>query len=803
MKTNLFYALRNIRKNQVNSVITVIGLSIAIACSLIIFYYVSQENSFDQFHKNADKIYRINYKIRYVFADDKDVRVEPEVADLLKKEIPQVEKSAEYRSAFQQQIRYNNTYYDIQLSLASEDFFDMFSFKFIAGKQTKALANPFEIVITRSFADKLVTSSKNYNELMGKELAFPLNYPKSSFKIVGIIEDVPKNSSLTFEAVVSGKTGRNFGGCDNNFGYTSVFYQLRENANTRDANKNVNQCIGRYYKPRVEDMQKNNQLVKTNDAFVPFVLPLRELYLTGDISNCFQASISKKGLLVLMTLGLLILIIACSNYTILSLGQYLKKVGDVGIRKAMGANTSNIFAVFMSEGFILTLLAFSIGGMLCSLFIPMVEELTKAKIFTELIDIRKTIFFCFILFIAIVFITSIVPVIVFSKVSPHQMAGKKLNVGNRTKLSQFFVAFQYSVSIILIIVTLFIVRQANYLKTQSLGFSTNNVIDINLMRMEDSQKEVFKKILSENTGVTNLTLTSRNFMNGESDSFVDKGNGEQIDVCRFEVDNNYVSTLGLKLLQGSDFTEKNMTPTDRSMIVNRKFIETFGIEDDPIGKGYNINGLYFTIIGVVDDYQYFDMRTKIRPAMLTTRSNLWNSYYNLLVKFQPAQLHSVIKHIKDTYAELAPGKTLTYTFWDEQLQQRYEFEERSSKIVGFSSIIAIIISSLGLFGLTILIINQRIKEVGIRKVNGATAWEVMVTFYQSFITWLLGSFIISLPIAYYIVNAWLSNFPYKVNISWWTFILAGAAAFAIAIITVSWQTWRAASRNPIESLRYE
>jgi ABC-type transport system, involved in lipoprotein release, permease component len=803
MKTNLFYALRNIRKNQVNSVITVIGLSIAIACSLIIFYYVSQENSFDQFHKNADKIYRINYKIRYVFADDKDVRVEPEVADQLKKEIPQIEKSAEYRSAFQQQLRFNNIYYDIRLSIASEDFFDMFSFKFIAGKPSKTLGNPFEIVLTKSLANKLVSSSKNYNELIGKGLEFPLNYPKTAFKIVGIIEDVPRNSSLTFEAVVSGKTGRNFGGCDNNYGYTSVFYQLRDNANAKDANKNVTRFISRYYKARVEEMQNNNQLVKTGDAFEPFVLPLRDLYLTGDISNCFQASISKGGLLVLMTLGLLILIIACSNYTILSLGQYLKKVGDVGIRKAMGANTGNIFAVFLSEGFILTLAAFLIGGMLCSLFIPMVEELTNARIYTEMIDMRKTILFCLILFTAIVAITSIVPVIVFSKVSPHQMAGKKLSVGSRTKLSQFFVAFQYSVSIILIIVTLFIVRQANFLKNQPLGFNTNHIIDINLMRMDNSQKEVFKKLISENPGVTDLTLTSRNFMDGESDSFVDKGNGEQIDVCRFEVDNSYISTLGLKLLQGNDFTEKNMTPTDRSMIVNRKFVETFGIEDEPIGKSYSINGLYFTIIGVVDDYQYFDMRTKIRPAMLTTRSNLWNSYYNLLVKFQPAQLNAVIKHIKNTYADIAPGTTLTYTFWDEQLRQQYESEERSSKIVGFSSIMAIIISSLGLFGLTILIINQRIKEVGIRKVNGATAWEVMVTFYQSFITWLLGSFIISLPIAYYIVNAWLSNFPYKVNISWWTFIIAGVAALAIAIITVSWQTYRAASRNPIESLRYE
>jgi putative ABC transport system permease protein len=189
--------------------------------------------------------------------------------------------------------------------------------------------------------------------------------------------------------------------------------------------------------------------------------------------------------------------------------------------------------------------------------------------------------------------------------------------------------------------------------------------------------------------------------------------------------------------------------------------------------------------------------------MLCTRADIWNSYNNLLVKFEPKQLQSIVKHIKNTYAELAPGQTLTYTFWDDQLKRRYEDEERWSKIIGFSSLIAILISSLGLFGLTILLINQRIKEIGVRKVNGATAWEVMVTFYKSFISWLLGSFVISMPIAYYIVNSWLSNFPYKVDISWWVFIFAGSIALFIAVITVSWQTWRAATRNPVESLRYE
>jgi putative ABC transport system permease protein len=284
---------------------------------------------------------------------------------------------------------------------------------------------------------------------------------------------------------------------------------------------------------------------------------------------------------------------------------------------------------------------------------------------------------------------------------------------------------------------------------------------------------------------------------------VDKGNGEQIDVFRFVVDHNYFSTLGLKILQGQEFTEKNENANDRTMIVNRKFTELFEIEDDPVGKVYQINGINFTIVGVVEDYHFLDMKTIIYPAMLSCRKNFGNSYSNLLVRFDPRNLKEVVTHLKKSYEQLAPGKTFTYDFWDEKLSQRYEEEERWSRIVMYASMIAIIISSLGLFGLTILLINQRIKEIGVRKVNGAGSFEILLTIYKAFVVWLLGALIIAMPVAYYVVDKWLSNFPFKVQMSWWVFVLAGTIALVVALLTLSYQSWRAATRNPVESLRYE
>ncbi len=803
MKTNFIYAFRNIRNNSVNSIITVVGLAVAIACCLIIYLYVSQEYSTNSFYKNADKIFRINYKIKYVDGEGKDVRVDPEIAVLLKKEIPQVDKSAEYRAAFEQTLHYRENYYDVQTSLASEDFFQIFSFKFLAGDPSGIFKNPYEMVITRKLADILIPNKNNYSSLLGKSVEFNLAYRNTPFKIVGIIDNIPQNSSIGFDAIVSGKSGRNFGGCDNGFGYTSIFFEIKENASAKNAEKNVNQFVNTYYKQRVKQMQDENQLVKTDEAFIPFILPLKDVYVQGDIGNCFERSVEKKNFLILITISMLILIIACSNYTILSLGQYLKKIGDVGIRKAMGANAGNIFGTFLSEGFILTFAAFLGGCILCNLFIPIFSKLAQTQISSQLINIPKIILFIAILISGISFIASMVPVLVFSKVSPHQMAGKKINIGNKSKLSQVFVSIQYGLSIILIIVALFIIRQKDFMKNRTLGIDTKNIIDVRVDRIDEDKKNTFKEMLSKCPGVINLTMACRDFMNGESDDYVDKGNGEPIDVVRFKVDQNYLATLGLNLIRGNNFTQSNIRPNDRSMIVNKKFIELFGIQDDPIGKTYSIFGSNFSIIGVVDNYHFFDMRHKISPAMLYTRTNYGENYHNILLKYNPMQLSNVIKHIKKCYEEVAPGKTLTYDFWDERLNQRYEREELWSKIIGYASVIAIIISSLGLFGLTILLINQRVKEIGVRKVNGAIAWEVILTINKAFINWLIGSLIIAIPIAYYIVIKWLESFPYKVQVSWWIFILAGAIALFVALVTVSWQSWKAANRNPVEALRYE
>ena len=802
MKTNILYAIRNIKNNSVNAVITVVGLSVAIAFFLNIYFLVNQQYNFDSYNKNLDRIYRLNYHLKYIDDEYDEVRLDPKLVDKIKDDIPQVEYCAEYRFAFTQLSKYKDKYFDAETGYASEEFFKIFTHTFLAGSPENVLQNPYEIVLTKSYADRILGDSGTYSDLIGEIIEYPIAYSEDPFKIVAVIDDVPFNSSIDFDLVVSGKSGRNFGGCDNSFGYTGIYYLLRKGANRNDTEKSLITLVKDYYAERVETMQKVNQL-KEDNPFQPFIIPYAEAHLNGDIETCFENLIDKSNFIIATSIGLLLLFIACSNYTILSLGQYLKKVGDVGIRKANGATSRNIFAVFLSESFLLTIVSFILGAVLSWMLVPVFERITGLEFHAEAMQTGRILSVIGSLCIIIVLVTSFVPVLVFSKVSPHQMASNKISIKGKGKISEVFVSIQYSLSIILIIVTLFITKQSNYLKDRPMGFDARDIIDVDLGRIDPVKKEAFKLKVLEHTGVKNATLTARNFMNGNSDSFIDRGNGEQVDVWRYKVDDRYISTVDIKIIQGRNFTENNVTPNDRSAIVNRKFTKYMEIEDDPIGYSFSTGGTRFTVIGVVEDYHYYGGLYEIPPLFLFARTSRGNPYNDLLVKHLPGQQQAVIDHIRACYEEVAPGKEFIYTIWNDSLLDRYEDADRWRRIVGYASIVAIIISSLGLFGLTILIINQRIKEIGVRKVNGARSYEVIFTINRTFITLLVISIIVAVPVAYLIVNKFLSEFAYKTDISWWLFIGAGVLAIVIALVTVSYHSLRVATRNPVEALRYE
>ncbi|WP_081782401.1 ABC transporter permease [Prolixibacter bellariivorans] len=591
----------------------------------------------------------------------------------------------------------------------------------------------------------------------------------------------------------------NFSTSNNYFGNSTIFYQTNGNNNITNTEAQVSSVVKTYYQGMIDVLESHKALTDADD-FQPFMIALKDTHL-NKVQSDYETNNNKASLYILSAIGLLILIIACSNFIMLSLGQAFKKVGEVGIRYMLGARRTSIFGIFFSENLILSITAFVLGVIIFVLFLPTFKNLAPNEIYTSLINIPRVVLFVIGCLLLIAFSTSIIPVLKLNNIQPNLLSSKKLKLGKGNGITQLFVTLQYGLSILLIILTILVVHQINYMKYKNLGFSSKNIIDLRIFQLTNSEKLALRDRLNSNPDIINLTLTDRDYMGGRSSDAVIKDNGDWVDTRILNVDNNYIPTLGLKLIRGENFRESNLN--SKSVIVNEKLLADLGKKEDPIGNTIRMSGTVYQIIGVVKNFHYDSMEDEIMPLMLRPKTYNGERGNFMLLRYQPQQLASLLPFIRNTWEKIIPGKELDLNFWDEQLNNRYQSEEQWSQIIGYAAIIAIIISSLGLFGLTLLTVNTRTKEIGIRKINGAKIGEVMAMLNKDFVKWVVIAFIMATPMAYYVGRKWLQNFAYKTDLSWWIFALAGILALGIALLTVSWQSWKAATRNPVEALRYE
>jgi len=803
MKTNIVLAFRNIIKNRVNSCITVAGLSVAFACMLLIYLYVFQEFRYNNFHEKKDKIYRINYSV--IMADGtegSDVLLESVLSKILKEKIPYVIRSTAFRGASEPTLIFENINFEEKLCITESDFFSMFSFNLLAGNKDELFKNPDEIVITSKLAKKLQTvDSCRIEELLGGKVFF-MNTGDQPFIITGIMEDVPENSSIQFDALIPYEYENRFSQSNNSLGNSTIFYEINDKDNRYLAEKEVIKIIKEHYKSLIDRLHNLKILAEMSDSFILSVSSLNNIYL-DKITSDYERNNNKTSLYILSVIGFLISITACSNFIILSLGQSFNRTGEVGIRKALGAKKRDVFILFFTEGIILTIISVVLGTLLCSYLIPVFNQLAHNEIYTDLINIPWILVFTITCILLIVAFTSVVPITKLVNINPNVLVSKYLFTEKNKNITRIFVTLQYALSIFLIISTIAIIHQTNYMKKKYQGFSTEEIIALRINHLQSKDKLIIREKIQDFPGVVNLTITDRNYIQGRSSESIRNERGDNINTRLLKVDQNYLPTLNIRLIKGDNFNEGNVNETDHSIIVNEKFLSHFDFKDNAIGQIINMDETDFRIIGVVKDYHYDSMKEEIEPLVLYAKTNIGNSYNYILIKFLPSQLNKLITSMNDTWGNLFPDKELDYKFWNEQLNNRYESEERWSKIIGYTSIIAIIISSLGLFGLTLLFINKRVKEIGIRKINGARVGELMIMLNKNFLKSIIIAFVIASPIAYYTMNKWLENFAYKTELSWWIYVLAGLLALLIAVVTVSWQSWRVANRNPVEALRYE
>jgi len=799
-KNYIKITLRNLFRQKLYAVITIFGLSIGMTCCLLIMLYVKQELSYDSHFPNADRVYRAALKtIRSQGASLSAASPAP-LGPALAEDYPEIESVT--RIYFDSEVLFeygdkrlfepNNVIY------ADPDFFKVFPFRIIRGDPSHLLDSPDAIVLTASMADKYFGGE----DPVGKVLRVN---NQSHFMVTGIVEDVPINTHYHFGFVISflAKNEENFGtwlnlwtGVTNLYTYAVLPKDLDAEGFTR----------------RVEDIITRHSGRRPGIERKIFFQPLKSIHLHSHLKAEIEANNHISSLLILATIAFLILIMACINYMNLATAQSSRRAKEVGIRKVLGALRFQLIKQFIGESILLTVLSLSLSLIFVEMLLPAFSALVGKSI---KLGLGENLLFVAGFFVMVIFVgisSSLYPAFFLSRPQPVKTL-KGLTTPVRGSRSQMFfknalVVIQFSVSIILIVCTIIVNQQLYFTKTAPLGFAKEQTVVVPVYSESGrKQSEVIKNELLSSPGVTgasaclgtpigSFTIITRAFPEGKSPE-------ESFYLHHNFVDFDFIDQFNIEMVAGRKFSKEYSIDSGETFIINEAAVREWGYSspEEVLGKrlrsGMDIEG---TIIGVTRDYHISSFHDEIEPVALIHDPEY---FYTMAVKIQSDDIPAALASIEKTMNKFVPEFPFTYTFLDDDINKGYAKEEQTARIIQTFSLIAIFLGCLGLFGLAAFAAERRTKEVGIRKVLGATASSILFLMSTEFSKWVLVSNIVAWPIAYYAMNKWLQGFAYRIDIGLFPFVAAAALAFMIAVLTVCYRAVKAAAANPVDSLRYE
>ncbi len=799
LKNYLKVTLRNIVKQKIYSVITVVGLAVGITCCLLIMLYVKQELSYDTFYPHADKVYRIGHRIIRPTRTDISAATPSPVAPVLEEEYPEIEYIT--RIYFDSQVLFeygDKKIYEENVIYADPDFFDVFPFKVVKGDPSRLLNTPQSMAITVSMAKKYFGDE----DPVGK--VFRVNKEFDSV-VTGLIEDIPVNSHYHFDFVISflAKNEQNFGTYLNLWtGFTTLYTYavLPGNLDIKEFENRIAGLIARHTekRPGVE-----REL---------FLQPVRSIHLHSHLEDEIEANNFVSNLIILSTIAFFILIIACINYMNLATAQSARRAREVGMRKVLGAQRFQLVKQFMGESILLTLIALFISLATVELLLPAFSSLVGKPVD---FDYGKNLVFLGVFFLLAMFVgivSSLYPALFLSRHQPIKTL-KGMKESFKASLGQLFfkrslVVLQFVVSILLIVCTLMIGQQLRYIRNAALGFDKDYMVEVPIQSETGrKQYESIKHELLRHPGVIGAAACLRAPISGNVIITFGRPEGaskeQAFHIYHNFVDMDYIDNFGIEMVAGREFSKEYSTDLKEAFIVNEATVRKSGFSsaEEALNKRFLTGlGIQGTIIGVMKDHHISSFHEEIEPMVLSYDSEY---FWEMDVKIRSTNIPATLASIEKTFNEFDPGYPFTYSFLDENIQSLYQGEEQTGKIIRTFSIIAILIACLGLFGLAAFAAEKRTKEIGIRKVMGATSSRIIWLLSAEFTKWVLLANIIAWPVAYYAMNKWLEGFAYRTQIVVWPFILGAVFAFAIALVTVSYQAVKSALTDPVESLRYE
>ena len=783
-------AFRNIIKYKAFSIINIIGFAIGLASCLLISLYVFNEINYERFHENRDNIYRVGVNLTHGDNKIPFASAMPPLGPALQNEFPEVKSMTRIRNAGENvSFSYNeNDFLESNFIYTEPSYFELFSFDLISGDKSSALNEPFSILIKESIAQKYFGNEYPIGRsiVMGDEF---------DFKVTGILAEPAGNTQMDFDMIASYSSLQpmeQYSDQWGQFGVDHTYIMLDENFDENSITEKLPKLI------------ENNVHSGMASIISLFVTPFNDIYFHSKLNNDFEPKGDVKQVYLFSIIAALIMLIACLNFMNLSTARSTHRVKEVGMRKVFGSNRSLLIKQFLSESVLTTLFSMILGLLIFSLLYPQLNQFIGKELAVSYLFHPLSLMLLLVLSIFVGIVAGIYPAIFLSRFQPIH-AFKAFTGRSRTVFRKIMVIIQFTIAISLIIVTIFVFKQLSFVRNIDLGFNKENKLVMQLP-IDSEKMEAFKNELLQISGVEEATICFA--PPGSNSAMIVNAVTEESDdgmmVSALSCDYDYIPLFDLELVDGRNFSADNESDANGGIIINEAAIKQLGIED-PVGKELSYPLIPNTennskIIGILKDFHFKSLREEISPVVLFIGGQ-HNS--TLVLQYKQENLPEVLASITNKWNEMIPNEPFEYSFLDEDYDKLYNADEKMGKLFIFFSILIVFIACLGIYGLATFLGEQRVKEIGVRKVMGASTSNIMQLLTKDFTKWVIISNIIAIPIGYYIMNKWLQDFAYRTHLSFWVFALAGVITLVISLLTISVQTYRTANLNPSKTLKYE
>ena len=785
-------AFRNILRDKGFSAINILGFSIGIACTLLILFWIQDELSYDSSHEKKERIYRVLAKVPTGEGMMKAGVTPAALAPLLEEEYPEIEKATRFKTfgdfTFKSGVKKVR---EERGGLAESKLFSIFTFPFIKGDPSSCLDNPNSIVLTEKLAKKYF-GKKN---ALGRDIEL---LELGLFKVTGVVENVA-HCHFQFDYLIPVEQARTLFN-DNidelgPFNYTT-YILTKENTDATALNKKIEPFFN-------ERADKNASGDDENHSML-FLQELEDIYLKSDFSYDFTQQGSIENVYMFSAIALIILLIASINFMNLTTARSANRAKEIGVRKVQGARRKHLIIQFYMETALITLLSFVLALLIVELITPAFNHISGKELSKNLLFDPWLILTYIILAIITSLFAGSYPALYLSSFQPIKVLKGKLSAGSKSgNFRKILVIIQFSISIVLIVSTIIVNQQLNYIKNKNLGYEKENLIGFWKKGEVAKHYDTFKERLLANPNITNVSGISNPLTYAGPSMPIKEWDGNAgertLRMHYHSVDYDIIETLKVEMIEGRSFTNKFRDDSSNVFLINETAKKKLGM-NEPLGKMMTIGNRRGKIVGVFEDFNYNTIHHKIDPLTLILDKNKCRGIF---VRAEQGRGKDALEHIKTVWQEFEPEQLLNYHFVDNLLESRYRTEQQTATLFKYFSILAIMISCLGLFGLASFMTEQRQKEIGIRKVMGSKIGQLVLLLTREFTKWVFIAGLIGLPVGYYVMEKWLQEFHYRIEPGIFVFIVAMLAALVIAGLTVSFQTYRASVKNPVDTLRDE